>query len=279
MPNVVKQGYIKDIDLSEEYWSTDNYFVYPKCKHCGQTLSERDRKDPDTGLYSSNWYQWSCVSDQCQAEYEKHLMQLIEKRKMETKDAPELTHEQCLKYNVGSKYKAVQLSHFTDEISNFCRDFIQNDSPGLLLYGDTGTGKTYLTIAILRQFIRSGYKRIYFDNVPKMLNRIHDTMSDDSSISYSKMIDRYSQYYDVLGIDDYGAQKQTEASDAEIFSIINTRYNNGAKTILTTNFKPEYIHNNVDKRLGSRLMEYDSLLLDGQDKRKKYGGRVLHVRD
>jgi DNA replication protein DnaC len=277
MHDIKKQGHIVHEDLTEEYWSTDDYDARPICSQCGERLTELQAPDPEDGTYSCNWYKWMCNNELCREEREKYVRQRIETRKAEKADAPEMTKAELAKYNIGVKYKASQLSHFTDEVADFCREFVQNNSPGLLLYGDTGTGKTYLTIAILRQFIRSGCRKVYFDNVPGILTKINDTMSEKQGLSYGKMIDRYSQYYDVLGIDDYGTQKQTEASDATVFGIINTRYNDSKKTIFTTNFKPDYILNHIDKRLGSRLMEYDSLLLGGKDKRQKFGGRVLHV--
>src|SRR3974377_2426953 len=42
-------------------------------------------------------------------------------------------------------------------VKNFVREFPNGDRPGLLLVGDTGTGKTHLAIAAFRGLIARGF--------------------------------------------------------------------------------------------------------------------------
>ena len=51
------------------------------------------------------------------------------------------------------------------------REFPAPERPGLLLAGDTGTGKTHLAVAALKAIIEKGHQGIFFD-YQNLLDRI-----------------------------------------------------------------------------------------------------------
>lgn len=73
---------------------------------------------------------------------------------------------------------------------------------------------------------------------------------------------------DLLIMDDLGTEAQTQYTVAFLYNIMNTRINNGKKTIISTNLD----HNELRKRYGDRITsrlfgEYIPLMFTGKDVR------------
>jgi DNA replication protein DnaC len=157
-------------------------------------------------------------------------------------------------------------------VKTFVRDFKDDKRPGLLLIGNTGTGKTHLAVAALRQIIDKGFEGLFY-NYQNLLNSIkagYDASSNSSNReAYQSALDA-----EVLLLDDLGAHRATDWVEDTVNSIITYRCDNRKPLLATTNMpdadagsvvvqksaldKPEYrrtLAEQIGGRARSRLFE------------------------
>jgi DNA replication protein DnaC len=82
-------------------------------------------------------------------------------------------------------------------------------------------------------------------------------------------LNEFVNSYDCLILDDLGAEKLTEATRQNLYYIIDERYKNMGKMIITSNFTIDQI-NEIEPRIASRLAEMgDIIKLNFEDYRLK----------
>lgn len=130
----------------------------------------------------------------------------------------------------------------------------------VLLWGGTGTGKTYASMAALRDFIRVGAtgKRITFEN---LLAKIRKFDESEESI----LIPFFEST--IVIIDDIG-QSDSDFAARTLFRIIDHRMEYRKKTIITSNLQPEVLKKSIGERIFSRFQTYKIIKLSGNDKRE-----------
>lgn len=154
------------------------------------------------------------------------------------------------------------------KILDFCRAYaagFDRDSVSVFMYGETGLGKTHLSLAIAAEVIEKGFSVVYnsAQNILNRLNRIQFGKEDDETFEPMLL------GCDLLVIDDLGAEFQTAFTQAAVYNIINTRMNSGLPTIISTNIGLEDIAANYTKRISSRIIgEYAVLRFLGEDVRQ-----------
>ena len=128
---------------------------------------------------------------------------------------------------------------------------------GLYLYGDTGTGKTFLAALIAREFILS-FKSVIFGDVPALLADLKATFDSGGT---EQLLDCYCNC-DLLVLDDLGAGQMTDWSVGVIYQIVNSRYSAEKSIVVTSNYDlrglEEILSRKGDvagKRIVSRLRE------------------------
>ncbi|WP_173385328.1 ATP-binding protein [Ruminococcus flavefaciens] len=138
------------------------------------------------------------------------------------------------------------------------------DSKSILMFGQTGLGKTHLSLAIANKVLEKGYGVIY-DSAINILRSIEkEHFSHDHS---SEMIDLVMDT-DLLILDDLGTEYETPFYNATIYNIINTRLNRRKPSIISTNLDFSGISRRYDKRVMSRIIsEYSCLEFKGEDVR------------
>ena len=138
------------------------------------------------------------------------------------------------------------------------------DSKSILMFGQTGLGKTHLSLAIANKVLENGYGVIY-DSAINILRSIEkEHFSHDHS---SEMIDLVMDT-DLLILDDLGTEYETPFYNATIYNIINTRLNRRKPSIISTNLDFSGISRRYDKRVMSRIIsEYSCLEFKGEDVR------------
>lgn len=130
-------------------------------------------------------------------------------------------------------------------------------SKGLYLFGECGTGKTFLASLIAKEFLRE-FKSVLFDDVPGLLDRIKATF-DNSEENYQDVFESLRKC-DLLILDDLGAGHLTAWNVGQLYQIINTRYATLKPLIVTSNFDLKGLETHFGqfdklsaKRIASRL--------------------------
>jgi DNA replication protein DnaC len=123
------------------------------------------------------------------------------------------------------------------QVRSFVREFPNPERPGLLLAGDTGTGKTHLAVAALKAIIDKGHEGLFFD-YQNLLDRIRSSY-DKTSGSSDKETYRSAMDAEVLLLDDLGSHRVTEWVEDTVTSIVTYRCNHRKPLIATTNLSPD----------------------------------------
>jgi DNA replication protein DnaC len=153
-----------------------------------------------------------------------------------------------------------QLTNILLAVKQYVRDFPTKDHIGLLLIGGTGTGKTHLAVAALRQIMNKGFEGL-FCNYQTLLNSIkrgYDAASNSSDQeAYITALKS-----EVLLLDDIGAQSITGWVEDTINSIVTYRCDNRKPLITTTNLPDGDVGQPKMKRSASGIVEYDTTLAE-----------------
>ncbi len=138
------------------------------------------------------------------------------------------------------------------------------DSGSIFMFGETGLGKTHLSLAAANRILEKGYSVIY-DSTINILRKIEkEHFSREHS---SEMIDMVIGT-DLLILDDLGTEYETPFYNATIYNIINTRLNSGKPSIISTNLDFGGIKKRYDGRVVSRIVAaYTCLEFKGDDVR------------
>ena len=150
-------------------------------------------------------------------------------------------------------------------ILNFCKDYAKyfsRSSKSLLMQGNTGLGKTHLSLAIAKTAIEYGYDVVY-GSVFNLLSKVERERfgKDEDEDSYNHLL-----RCDLLILDDLGTEFASNYAKAAIHSIINTRQLSGLPTIISTNLTMEELMENYSDRVVSRLLNgYERLVFLGKD--------------
>lgn len=114
-------------------------------------------------------------------------------------------------------------------------DIVSGNAPlrSLYIYGDTGVGKTYATIAFTNHLTKSGVK-VAFCFVPELVHQFKMNFNKDSS--YNNEIINALKRVPLLVLDDLGAEQTSLWFYNEyLLLIMNYRCENNLPTIFTSN--------------------------------------------
>ena len=141
-----------------------------------------------------------------------------------------------------------------DIVKNYIEKCINKDEQnGLIITGNSGTGKTHLAAAIANKLIENG-QIVLFGRLSYLLDMVKDTFYDDSK-SEKDLMDLYSNI-DMLVIDDLGTEKISQWVLEKLFIIISNRYDNNLPIIITTKFNKDQLFNRFEQSKDKELTEF-----------------------
>lgn len=156
-------------------------------------------------------------------------------------------------------------------ISNIARNYVENfpemlkSGKGLLLFGDTGTGKTFVAASIANALADKGYPTMV-TQFTKLINLINGTWEKQEYIDALN-------YFALIVIDDLATERNTETANEIVYSIIDSRVRAGLPMVITTNLTSKELQspeNMRNKRIYSRLYEICiPVEVEGGDRRRE----------
>lgn len=144
-----------------------------------------------------------------------------------------------------------------EKISTVARNYVENfgkmyeDGKGLLLFGKTGTGKSFAAACIANALIDKGHPAL-MTNFARIRNTVQGLF--DGRQEYFDSFNRFP----LLILDDLAAESKSEYMQEIVYEVINTRYLAGLPLIVTTNLTAEELKHPADvtnQRTFSRLFE------------------------
>ena len=152
---------------------------------------------------------------------------------------------------------------------------MRRENSGLLLWGNTGNGKTFAAACIANELIDRGIPAM-ITSFPRILNAGYDKQEIIEQV----------RYYPLLVIDDLGAERSSEYAMETVYTVIDERYKSKKPLIVTTNLTLDELckPKNMDyQRIYDRVIEMctplvfkgDNLRRDKANKRLRYVKSVL----
>jgi DNA replication protein DnaC len=141
---------------------------------------------------------------------------------------------------------------------------------GIWFTGDVGTGKTTLAMLISKAAMEAD-RTVAIYSLPRLLTMLRETFAEGSRRSLSDLLDRLCAV-DLLHVDDVGAEQTSPWVLEQLYTIVNTRYEDGRAVMLTTNLAEDALREQIGDRTVSRLGEMCTVLpLHGEDQRGNVG--------
>ncbi len=149
------------------------------------------------------------------------------------------------------------------------KDFISNfDSSyqNLLIYGNTGVGKTFLSNCIAKELLDTAhtvqyYTTYQFYNMLEKYKFKYDEYKEEAPGRQDYILD-----CDLLILDDLGTEMTNAFTASQLYAVINERHLSRKSTIISTNLSFENIESFYSERVFSRLSkDYTFLKIIGQD--------------
>ncbi|MCL1863557.1 MAG: ATP-binding protein [Defluviitaleaceae bacterium] len=160
---------------------------------------------------------------------------------------------------------------------NFVQTF-DTEFQNILMYGETGLGKTFLSHCIAKDLLDAG-KTVLYITVPRLCKVIEDARfnRDYQAVSETNEMLEAVDNVDLLVLDDLGAEMSTVVTSAALFDIINQRLLTRKSTVISSNLTPTGLTAQYSERIVSRFIgSYHMIKFFGEDIRakKKYGGLI-----
>ena len=165
------------------------------------------------------------------------------------------------------RYKDANIEKCSEPIKEAVEKAV-DENKGIFIYGNTGVGKTYFCHTL------QNAKKGTVENFVSLLYEFRDYIqSGFYNVKMKEMCD-----VDYLIIDDIGAEKTSDFVVEFLYTIVNRRYENMKRTVLTTNLQLPDFEKRYGDRVLSRISEMCVMVeLTGDDKRLNNEKRIAPI--
>jgi DNA replication protein DnaC len=134
---------------------------------------------------------------------------------------------------------------------------------GIIFVGKSGTGKTFASSCIANYLMENG-KSVLVINFGLYLNKIKREWAEAENDILNSV-----KLCDLLIIDDFGSERNTEFAIEKAFLLIDTRYRSEKPMIITSNLNLFQLEEKFTAKIRSRIEEMCYLIkVNSKDKRK-----------
>lgn len=199
-----------------------------------------------------------------------------EKRRLEEEERKkELIRKKVKKYRdislIDKKFLSSRFENdkYKEKYMEICKKYAkglikdENISKGIIFMGNSGVGKTFISSCIANYLMDNG-KTVLIINFGLYLNRIKREWAEAEND-----ILNYIKQCDLLIIDDFGSERNTEFAIEKAFLMIDTRYRSEKPMIMTTNLSLYQLEKKFTTKIRSRIEEMCyPIVMESKDKRK-----------
>ncbi|MBO5408537.1 MAG: ATP-binding protein [Clostridia bacterium] len=136
----------------------------------------------------------------------------------------------------------------------------------LLFTGPTGTGKTFLSSCIAKEFLDQGFFVFYLSatRISNLLDDAKFRRDDARSMEYVELISEC----DLLILDDLGTEYAFGYPQSQLFDLLERRMISGKRTVISTNMNLDELNEKYSPRFVSRILgNYEVFVFKGKDLR------------
>ncbi len=144
---------------------------------------------------------------------------------------------------------ANRMKSYSEYCKNYADDFDEK-SGNIIMMGNTGLGKTHLSLAIAGEAAKKGYSVIYGSAQNLLSNIENEKFGRSQGVGAEQSI----LDCDLLIIDDLGAEFSTQFTVSAVYNIINSRLLSSKPTIISTNMTMDEIEERYTQRVASRIL-------------------------
>lgn len=250
----------------QEYLAEDGLIYCSVCRQPKQTRIKMMGKEVIVHCICK------CRKDELEQE-KKRLEQAEQQRRIERLKANGIQEKHLLdwRFEVAEDTRDIQVAR--KYVENWKK--VKAENLGLLLWGDVGTGKSFMAACIANALLEQGVP-VLMTNFSKILNQMGGMYSDER-YQYIASFSNYS----LLIIDDLGIERNTDYALEQVYAVIDERYKAGLPVIITTNLLINELRNPADTshaRIYSRVLEMCTPMhIMGDDRRKAVGRNKQNV--
>lgn len=247
------------------FFNRENDFIKDEhvyCKKCGE------RKDKDLiNVFGVK----RVLGRSCKCDREREKL----KKEKEMQDQINLLKDRCFLSEIQKNYTFENYKGEYNQAYKVAKNYVKHfekmkeDNIGLFLYGNVGSGKTYLSCSIANDIIEKYKISVKVRNLSQIINEIQ---CGGFELDKNQYIDRIVNV-PLLILDDLGIERNTSYAKEQIYNIIDSRCLKNKPTIFTTNLSYDELKNeqNIEyKRIYSRILAMTlPVLIEGIDFREK----------
>lgn len=155
-----------------------------------------------------------------------------------------------------------------EAVLNYCKNYAKKfslNSKSIFMQGNTGIGKTHLSLSIAKEVISKGFNVVY-GSTQDLLREIEKEHFGKEKTEKDTLKVLLST--DLLVLDDLGAEFSSQFNISVIHNIINSRMNMGKPTIISSNLETNELVAKYSDRVASRILTFDILGFFGNDIRE-----------